>query len=92
MKAQLFSTNTFSLNVLPSFTAIYSQTIVNTKNFFTYFYQRKQISRKLHRIYEDQTNCLRVIRLEVLGQNVLVLSVLVLNSCAVVEVLPEIIQ
>ena len=54
--AQLFSTNafsanTFSINVLPSFTAIYSQSIVNTNNFFTYFYQRKQISRKLHWIY-----------------------------------------
>ena len=39
-----FSANTFSLNVLPSFTAIYSQSIVNTNNFFTYFYQRKPIS------------------------------------------------
>ena len=46
--AQLFSTNafnakTFSHNVLPSSTAIYSQSIVNTNNFFAYFYQRKQI-------------------------------------------------
>ena len=51
IRAQLFSTNafsanTFSLNVLPCFTAIYSQSIVSTNNFFTYFYQRKQISRK----------------------------------------------
>ena len=30
----------------------------------------------------DQTNSLGVIRLEVLGPNVLVLDVLVLNSCA----------
>ena len=36
-KAQLFSTNAFSLNVLSTFTAIYSQSIVNTNNFFTYF-------------------------------------------------------
>ena len=48
--AQLFSTNAFSakavgLNVLSTFTAIYSQSIVNTNNFFAYFYQRKQISR-----------------------------------------------
>ena len=51
IESQLFSTNafsanTFSLNVLPSFTAIYSQSIVNTSNFITYFFQRKQISRK----------------------------------------------
>ena len=44
-----FSANTFSLNVSPSFTA-YSQSIVNTNNFFTYFHQRKQISRKLQYI------------------------------------------
>ena len=54
--AQLFSTNTFSanafsLNVLSTFTATYSQSIVNTNNFFTYFYQRIQLSRKWHRIY-----------------------------------------
>ena len=58
---QLFSTNAFStnafsanavsLNVLSTFTAIYSQSIVNTNNFFTYFYQRKQISPEWHRIY-----------------------------------------
>ena len=42
--------------------------------------KKKQISRKW--IYLDQTNSLRVVRLEVLGQNVLVLIVLVLNSCA----------
>ena len=42
MKAQLFSANTFSLNVLPSFTAIYSQSIINTNNFFTYFYQENK--------------------------------------------------
>ena len=82
MLAQLFSTNafsanTFSLNVLPYSTAIYSQSIVNTNNFFTYFYKIKQISRKLHQIYYDQTNSLRVVRLEVLGLNVLVLNVLV---------------
>ena len=41
--AQLFSANAFSLNVLSTFTAIYSQSNVNTNNFFTYFYQRKQI-------------------------------------------------
>ena len=41
-----FSTNTFSLNVLSSFTAIYSQSIMNTNNFFVYFYQRKQVSRE----------------------------------------------
>ena len=57
--AQLFSTNafsanTFSLDVLSTFTSIYSQSIVNTNNFFTYFYQRKQISRKLDRIYQHQ--------------------------------------
>ena len=40
-KAQLFSTNAFGLNVLSTFTAIYSQSIVNTNNIFTYFYQRK---------------------------------------------------
>ena len=80
--AQLFNTNAFSLNILSTFTAIHSQSIVNTNNFFTYFYQRKQISRKLRWIYIDQANSLRVISLEVLGQNVLVLNVLVLNSCA----------
>ena len=47
--AQLFSTNAlsanaFSLNVLITFTAIYSQSIVNTNNFFTYLNQRKPIS------------------------------------------------
>ena len=41
-----FSANTFSLSVLLSLTAIYSQSIVNTNNFFTYFYKRNQISRK----------------------------------------------
>ena len=45
----------------------------------THFYQRGRISRKIHRIYQDQTNSLRVIRLEVFRQNVLVLNVLVLN-------------
>ena len=34
------------LNVLSTFTANYSQSIVSTNNFFTYFYQRKQISRE----------------------------------------------
>ena len=34
-RTNAFSANTFSLNVLPSFTAIYSQSIVNTNNFFT---------------------------------------------------------
>ena len=85
--AQLFSTNVFSantfcLNILSTFTAIYLQSIVNTNNFSTGIYQRKQISRKWHRIYQDQTNRMRVIRLEVLGQNVLILNVLVVNSCA----------
>ena len=42
--AQLFSTNAFSVNVLTTFTANYSQFIVNTNNFLKYFYQRKQIS------------------------------------------------
>ena len=52
--AQLgFSANTFSLNVLLSLTDTYSQSIVNTNNFFSYFYQRKQIYRKLRRIYQD---------------------------------------
>ena len=42
MKAQLFSTNAFSanvvsLNAVSTYTAIYSQSIVNTNNFFTYF-------------------------------------------------------
>ena len=41
-----FSANTFSLNVFSTFTAIYSQSIVNTNNFFTYFYQKKQIPQK----------------------------------------------
>ena len=54
--AQLFSTNAFSakkicINALSIFTAIYSQSIVNTNNFFTYFYQRKPKSRKLHWVY-----------------------------------------
>ena len=44
--AQLFSANAFSLNVLSTLTATYSQSIANTNNFFTYIYQRKQISRK----------------------------------------------
>ena len=44
--AQLFSINAFSanticLNVLSTFTAIYSQSIVNTNNFFIYFYKKK---------------------------------------------------
>ena len=77
-----FSANTFSPNVLQCFTAIHSLFIVNTNNFFTYFYQRKQISRKWHRIYSDQTNSLGVIRIGVLGLNVLALNALVLNSCA----------
>ena len=67
-----FSANAFSLNVLSTSTAIYSQSFVNT-NKFTYFFQRKQISRNRQQIYEDQTNSLREIRLEVLGQNVLVM-------------------
>ena len=67
IQAQLFDTNafsanTFSLNVLRSFTATYSQSIVNTNNFYIYFYQRKQISRNWHRLYYDQTNSLGVIR------------------------------
>ena len=45
-KAQLFSTNAFSLNILTTFTAVYSQSIVNTNNFFKDFYQRKQLSRE----------------------------------------------
>ena len=81
-KAQLFSTNAVSLNVLSTSTAIYSQYIVNTSIFFTHFDRKQQISRKWHRFYQDQTNSLRVIRLEVLGPKVLVLNVLVLNSCA----------
>ena len=36
LSTNAFSANTFNLNVLPSFTAIYSQSIVNTNNFFTY--------------------------------------------------------
>ena len=67
-----FSANTFSLNILTYVTAIYSQSIVNTNNFLTYFYQRKPISGDWHRIYSGQTNSSRVIRLEVLGQDVLV--------------------
>ena len=55
----------------------YSLIYINTNNFFIEFYQRKQISRKQHWIYQDQTNSLGVIRLEVLG-----LNVLVLKSCA----------
>ena len=35
-----FSANTFSFNVLSTFTAIYSQSIVNMNNFFTYFHQQ----------------------------------------------------
>ena len=35
-----FSADTFSLNVLSTLIAIYSQSIVNTNNFFSYFYQR----------------------------------------------------
>ena len=77
-----FSTNKFCLNVLSTYTAIYSQFIVNTNNFFTCFYQRKQMPRVLHRIYSDQTDSMRVIRLEVLGLNVLVLNLFVLNSYA----------
>ena len=51
LTAQLFSTNAFSantlsLNVLLTFTAIYLQSIGNTSNFITYFYQSKQISQK----------------------------------------------
>ena len=44
--AQLFSTNAFSVNVLTTFTAIYSQSIVNTNNFFTDSYQIEQIPQK----------------------------------------------
>ena len=83
--AQLFSTNAFSanafsVNVLSTFTAIHPQSIVYKNNFFIYFYQRKRISLKWHRIYYNQTDSLRAIRLEVLG-----LNVLVLNSCAFVK-------
>ena len=58
-EAQVFSINAlspnaFSLKVLTTFTAIYSQSIVNMSKFFTDSYQRKQISRKGHRIYWDQ--------------------------------------
>ena len=77
-----YGINATSLNVWQSYTAIHSQSIVNMNNFSTYYYLRKQLSRKLHRIYYDQTNSLRVISQEVLGQNGLVLYVLVLNSCA----------
>ena len=45
-RAAIFSTYTFSLNVLSTSAAIYSQYSVNTNNFFTYFYKREQISRK----------------------------------------------
>ena len=37
-RTNAFKANTFILNVLPPFTAIYSQSIVNTSNFFTNFY------------------------------------------------------
>ena len=64
--AQLFSTNAFSANkfchnVLSTFTSIYSQFIVTTNNFFSYFYQRKEIFWKRNRIYLDKTNSVRVI-------------------------------
>ena len=81
--AQLFSSNTFSanafsLNVSSTFTAIYSQSIVNTNNFFTYFYQRKHyLENYIRFIRMKPINSLRVIGLEVLGQ-----IVLVLNNCA----------
>ena len=80
--AQLFSTNvfganTFSLNVLSTFIAIYSQSTVNTNNFFTTSIKQKQISWKYLWIYWDKTNSLGVVGLEVLG-----LNLLVLNSCA----------
>ena len=46
--AQLFSTNafsanTFSLNDLPSFTAIYSQSIVNTTSLYTFIKENKYL-------------------------------------------------
>ena len=50
-RTNAFSANTVSLNILPFFTAIHSQSIVNTNNFFTCFYQRKHLSLKWHRIY-----------------------------------------
>ena len=48
LNSSTYSANNFSLNILSTFTAIYSQSIVNTNNIFTDFYQREQISRKLH--------------------------------------------
>ena len=85
-RAQLFSTNAFSvnkfsLNVLSTSTAIYSQSIVNTNIFFTYFCQRKQTSRKWRCNYYNQTNSFGVIRLEVLGLNVLVLISTCISFC-----------
>jgi len=73
LRTNAFSANKFCLNVLSTSTAIYSQSIVKTNNFYTDFFERKQISRKWHWIYLYQTNSLRVIRLEVSGLNVLVL-------------------
>ena len=69
-QAQLFSTNAFSLNVLTTFNAIYSQPIVNTNNFLhTFIKENKYLENDIEYIRIKKS--LRVIRLEVFGQVVL---------------------
>ena len=60
-KAQLFGTNAFSRNVMSTFAVIYSQSIVNTSNFFTYFLSKKTNISKITSDYKDKTDSLRVI-------------------------------
>ena len=79
---QLFSTKTFCHNILSTSPAIYSQSAENRDKYFINFQQRVEISGKYRMYNEDQTNRVLVIRHRVLGQNVLVLNVLGLNSCA----------
>ena len=76
-QAQLFSPNTFCHNILSTFTAVYSQSVENRDKFFINFHQSVQVSGKYRRNYQDHTNCLWVIRHQVLGRNMLRL-----NFCA----------
>ena len=68
----IYQSHDESYNIL-SFTLCTQLTI-----FFTYFYLGKQISRIWHWTFQVKTNSVGVIRLEVMG-----LNVMVLNSCAV---------
>ena len=75
----LVPTKNLCVTFLSTSTVIYSQYIENTNNFFKDFYQSMQISGKWY--WNDQTNSLKLIRLEVLGQKMVGTKWLVLYSC-----------